>query len=36
MAVSRMNALRRGMAAKILVLPYEDEIEYHEIRTDRQ
>jgi hypothetical protein len=30
---SRMNALKHGMSARILVLPYEDEIEYHELRA---
>jgi hypothetical protein len=30
---SRMNALRHGMSARTLVLPYEDEIEYHELRA---
>jgi hypothetical protein len=30
---SRMNALKHGMSARTLVLPYEDEIEYHELRA---
>jgi hypothetical protein len=31
--VSRMNALQHGMAAKIIVLPYESTLEYHEMRA---
>src|SRR5918992_911856 len=30
---SRMNALKHGMSAEILVLPYEDEVEYHQLRA---
>jgi hypothetical protein len=30
---SRMNALKHGMTARTIVLPYEDEIEYHETRA---
>jgi hypothetical protein len=30
---SRMNAVKHGMSARIIVLPYEDEIEYHELRA---
>ena len=30
--VSRMNALKHGMAAHILVLPHEDELEFTELR----
>jgi hypothetical protein len=31
--ISRMNALKHGMSANIVVLPYEDEVEYHELRA---
>jgi hypothetical protein len=30
---SRMNALKHGMSANTVVLPYEDEVEYHELRA---
>lgn len=29
---SRMNALKHGMTSQIVVLPYEEELEYHEMR----
>ena len=31
--VTRMNALKHGMAAGIIVLPYESTLEYHEMRA---
>jgi hypothetical protein len=30
---SSMNALQHGMTARVIVLPHEDDIEYHEIRA---
>ena len=32
-AVSRLNGLKHGLTAATVVLPYEDEIEYHELRS---
>jgi hypothetical protein len=31
--VSRMNALKHGMRSDLVVLPYEDEVEYQELRA---
>jgi hypothetical protein len=30
---SSMNALQHGMTARVIVLPHEDDVEYHEIRA---